>query len=364
MNPARKKLTIKESIDWYSGCRSSFDSLTKIVCGMLEGLIKDAKIDYLSITGRTKTVESVSGKFKRKRYTDPKSEISDLSGIRVIAFIEADVQKITNLVRKSFNVHTDKSLDKTDELGTDRAGYRSIHLVCDLGGSRGQLPEYAPFKGMLFEVQVRTVLQHAWAEIEHDRNYKFSGVLPPNLERRLNLAAATLEMVDREFDSVAADIDSYGRKVVAEAKKGNLDFEINTKSLQEYLLLKKPFGAGYNLELGYATPAVISELNSFGISTLAELETILTHDYIEAVKKFGGVTTDAGAVRHAMMYSDIERYFKTAWENQWQGIDSASLNCLASKYGKEKVTSILKKSGVEHFDFDEGLGDSLSKDDC
>lgn len=37
------------------------------------------------------------------------------------------------------------------------------------------------YEGLYCEVQIRSLLQHAWAEIEHDRNYKFSGILPKEL---------------------------------------------------------------------------------------------------------------------------------------------------------------------------------------
>ena len=50
------------------------------------------------------------------------------------------------------------------------------------------LPEMKLFSGIPFEIQVRTILQHAWAEFAHDRNYKFRGVLPDVIARRYGVS--------------------------------------------------------------------------------------------------------------------------------------------------------------------------------
>ena len=82
------------------------------------------------------------------------------------------------MITGSFNIDEKNSLDKKILLASDQIGYRSVHFVCDLGAQRSGLPEFKDLGGLKFEIQVRTVLQHAWAELAHDRNYKFSGTLP------------------------------------------------------------------------------------------------------------------------------------------------------------------------------------------
>ena len=188
---------------WYRNVRPLYASLANVVQNTIESLLKQERVDYLNVTSRAKSEASFLEKVRRKTYKKPEEEITDLAGIRVITFIESDLTKVSNLIESSFNVIPTKSLNKTEELGIDRFGYRSLHFVCDLGKDRIKLPEFLPYKDLLFEVQVRTVLQHAWAEIEHDRNYKFSGVLPTHLQRRLHLLAGVLEIVDREFATLA-----------------------------------------------------------------------------------------------------------------------------------------------------------------
>jgi len=61
-------------------------------------------------------------------------------------FIEKDAAAAAKLLRNSFIVHPEKSLDKSEELGDSQVGYRSIHLICELGSDRASLPQYRPFK--------------------------------------------------------------------------------------------------------------------------------------------------------------------------------------------------------------------------
>ncbi|MDO5684258.1 MAG: hypothetical protein Q4G46_15720, partial [Propionibacteriaceae bacterium] len=69
-------------------------------------------------------------------------------------------------------------------------------------GEDGVPPVYDP--RTCFSVQLRTVLQHAWAEFEHDVRYK--GTIPPeqvpDLDRRFTLAAGLLELADSEFTTI------------------------------------------------------------------------------------------------------------------------------------------------------------------
>lgn len=339
--------TATESISaWFFRMRPVYEGLSDIARSMIESLLREKQIDYLSVTSRTKTVKSLEDKLKRKGY-EKAPDIHDYTGIRVTVFIESDVEKVSALIHSSFNVHQDKSLDKSVELGVDRIGYRSRHLVCDLGKARESLPEYAAYRGMLFEIQIRTVLQHAWAEIEHDRKYKFSGVLPAHLQRRFHLAAGTLEIIDREFDAIARAIDEYSQEVREKTRGGDLEIEVDSTSIRTYLEQRS---LPTKIELGYLgkTDKLFLELRNFGIRTLAELDRILSPAFLEAVTRTDSYrATDLGVLRDAMMYADIEKYFGRCWNGHWNGTDEASIDLLSSKYGRETVLKILNKYGVD-----------------
>lgn len=105
-------------------------------------------------------MKKIEDKISEKAYT-PES-MTDLAGIRVITLIESDVQKVCDL-KTMFNVHDQDSVNKSEKLGEEKVGYRSVHFVCDVGNIREQLPEFSAYKGFCFEIQIRTALEHAWA---------------------------------------------------------------------------------------------------------------------------------------------------------------------------------------------------------
>jgi putative GTP pyrophosphokinase len=223
-------------------------------------------------------------------------------------------------------------------------GYRSTHIICDLGDKRTSLPEYAPYKGLLFEIQIRTVLQHAWAEISHERNYKLAGVLPKHLERRLNLAAGNLETLDRELDAIASAIDKYRGEVAEKTDRGELEIGIDTTSLTEYL--GKRFGSVEWLEKAVLGEEIIGELHDFGIKTIAELESILTPEVIQVIELLKPGAREHNywsLLRTTMMYADIDRYFESSWKQHWNATDDSIIDPLSTKYGQQKVIDILKK---------------------
>jgi ppGpp synthetase/RelA/SpoT-type nucleotidyltranferase len=78
----------------------------------------------------------------------------------------------------------------------ERFGYQSIHYLVQVSEARVALAEYARYRAMIAEIQVRTILQHAWAEIEHDIQYKSSVAMPSVIRRRFMSLAGLLEIAD------------------------------------------------------------------------------------------------------------------------------------------------------------------------
>lgn len=173
---------------WVEDALSQHKRLTPAIVGLLESILSRNSIEYLSITGRTKGSASTEEKIRRKKYTQPDVQLTDLSGIRVITFLETQVKAISDLIRATFDVDEKNSLDRASHLGEDRIGYRSTHFVCTLGENRRGLLEYEALSELKFEIQVRTVLQHAWAELAHDRSFKLgSGLTYENSEKTESL---------------------------------------------------------------------------------------------------------------------------------------------------------------------------------
>jgi len=300
----------EELNNWISDILPQHKLLTSSVVSIIKSLLDKENIDYLSVTGRTKDKKSIVEKVNRKSYKNPKDDLTDVSGIRIIVYFESDIKKISKLINSSFNVDKKNSLDKDTLLATNEIGYRSVHFVCDLGKKRAVLPEFETTKNLKFEFQVRTVLQHAWAELAHDRNYKFTGKLPPELERKLYLYAGMLEIADKGFDELSNQIIEYTTQIEKKVQKGNLDIEINSISLEEFVY-------NWAKENDYSIPKihdkdllseVINELNQFSIYKISELEQIIPKNYAEKSKNLDDYQTIFGLLRNWMIINDFKKF--------------------------------------------------------
>jgi hypothetical protein len=79
------------------------------------------------------------------------------------------------------------------------------------------------------------VLQHAWAELAHDRSFKFNPGLPQRIQRRLNLYAGMLEIVDAGFEAISKEIDGYIKVVDSSTDKDNEKNDVNRVSLRKFV---------------------------------------------------------------------------------------------------------------------------------
>lgn len=302
---------------WLADVLPRHTALTDTVVGMLHSLFRARDIDFLTVSGRTKESKSLKEKIGRKGYSDPKSQLTDISGVRAVFYLESDLAKASRIIEEAFTIDSENSLNKDALLSVDQIGYRSIHYVCELGEGRTTLPEYSGLTGLRFEIQLRTVLQHAWAELSHDRNYKFSGKLPRTIERELFLYAGMLEIADRGFDSLARSIDKYSDEVSSKTKKGNLDIPINSLSLEHFVHSWSETERFDLRENNKSTANIVQELSDFGISTVAQLKEIVPHKYAEIAKSVGYSSTLQGLVRDWMVMSDFLKYRDKAWKRSW-----------------------------------------------
>jgi len=219
---------ISTAVNWYIETRPLYEQLSHAVENIIHENTVENNPPIHAVFNRTKDIESFANKIANEKYTNPSTQITDLSAIRIIACVENDLSKISKLIESIFEIDYDNSIDKSKSLGTDKVGYRSIHYVAKLPSRLTELAEYRKFKNLRFEIQIRTLLQHAWAEIEHDRNYKFSGKLPEDLTRRLKVLAGVLELADREFNQIANEVEKY--ELTHKTVDENLKIQNNSSS--------------------------------------------------------------------------------------------------------------------------------------
>jgi len=190
------------------------------------GIIGSVK-EVETVSGRVKNFEECISKFERKylpKITPQNTSykiidyISDIIGIRAVCFYLEDVDKIRKELKKHFreiNV-TNKNiqLEKTE----NKFGYRSLHLDLALKKADNKDTEEGKYYKVHFELQIRTLIQDAWSELDHKIKYKKS--IPLGLKRRINRLSALFELADEEFINIQKEISHEEKRISQRIKKG------------------------------------------------------------------------------------------------------------------------------------------------
>ena len=211
--------------------------MEKVIPERLKEIFADAGIIVAALEHRVKTEKSLAGKLQLKggKYKDI-FDITDLVGIRVITFYIDDVDKVASIVERLFDVDWDNSIDKRKAHEIDSFGYLSLHYICRIPESVYSDPEYPELNKIRYEVQMRTVLQHAWANMNHDTGYKSGVEIPTIYMRNMSRLAGMLELVDDEFSRIRREITDYRRNVQNLVASGNLEeVQLDGDSFKSYL---------------------------------------------------------------------------------------------------------------------------------
>ena len=144
----------------------------------VRSLLDASQITCNSITHRVKNRYSLAEKIERKNKYKSIDEITDIVGVRVITYYSEDVDRVASIIESEFDVDHDNSIDKREALEPEKFGYCSVHYVVSMSPERLAFTEYQGYRGLKCEIQIRSVLQHAWAEIEHDTGYKSEKPIP------------------------------------------------------------------------------------------------------------------------------------------------------------------------------------------
>lgn len=203
----------------YDNKRETYNSFAKTVSDLIERLMAAKSISHHSISFRCKTRESLERKIDIKQSYESLEDITDLAGVRIITHFADDVDVVASMVESEFKIDKVNSIDKRASLDPDRFGYLSLHYVVSLKKERDTLQEYSAFKSLKLEIQIRSILQHIWAEIEHDIGYKSSVEVPRGIRRKFSRMAGLLELADQEFAAIRVELGKYKITSAAEAIK-------------------------------------------------------------------------------------------------------------------------------------------------
>ncbi|MGO1321135.1 MAG: GTP pyrophosphokinase [Galactobacter sp.] len=212
------------SVDAYRELRPELLAVTEHLRAKIADLFTDDDVTPVFVEARTKSVESFRQKASRVVYAgedtaeqelelpEPLSQLHDMIGVRIIVLLSREVRESAALVKRQRNDFWCRS-DREKDIGSLESGtygYSSRHLILKPRGDEvvDQFLQKHPEmdNSLVFEVQVRTILAHAWSEIEHDIRFKRrdSRAWSPSLDRQFTASAAMLESVEGIF----TDIDS------------------------------------------------------------------------------------------------------------------------------------------------------------
>lgn len=220
--------------------RHNYEKLAEEIAYILESGVKRARLEYSSVSYRCKSLSSFCEKMIRKRFKDPLREITDLAGVRIIHLYSSDRAGIESIIESEFKVI--EKVDKVEKEEPDRFGYGALHYLVKMGkGASGA--RYDDLKNLVCEIQVRTILQDAWALVAHHLSYKKESDIPKKLRRKLNALAGLFETADNQFDQLNIDRTQYAQNIEKTLSAGTPTFqgqEINLDNLYEYLKWRFP----------------------------------------------------------------------------------------------------------------------------
>ncbi|QKS71757.1 GTP pyrophosphokinase family protein [Paenalkalicoccus suaedae] len=160
---------------------------------------KQTPIEF--VTGRVKPVSSILEKAKRKNIPLNRLEedMQDLGGVRIMCQFVEDIDTIVKIIQKrsDFEIETERDYIKHKK----RSGYRSYHMIL-----RYPVHTINGEKKILIELQIRTLAMNFWATIEHSLQYKYSGMIPEEIEERLASAAEAAYQLDEEMSKIRGEV--------------------------------------------------------------------------------------------------------------------------------------------------------------
>jgi ppGpp synthetase/RelA/SpoT-type nucleotidyltranferase len=257
---------------------------------MLADIAKELGLIVLAVEHRVKEERSLAGKLERKGDGyNTLEDITDILGCRVICFLSDEIDKIGKKVEEKFVIDWENSSDKRALLKENAFGYLSLHYICSLPFGDKWPDEIC---GKKFEVQIRTILQHAWSAIHHDIGYKSDFGVPREINRQFARLAGLLELADDEFvrarDNMLGYTEDIRKRIITDDAD---DVVINMISLNEYVLhnknmqkLIKEIADICGAEISVIDPeSYIPQLEYLGVKKLGDIERMMNENYNLAV---------------------------------------------------------------------------------
>ncbi len=214
----------------YERRRDRYEKMCFVVDSILRARAKEAGIMRPEHEYRVKAFERLVEKIARKQaegkvITNPFEDIEDIAGARVVCYFREDVEMIRRIIEsgEDFSIHeiveiestgikktkivrdaNGQELSRSEERDPRQIGYSATHYIVTLTKGRTGLIEYKDLEGIKCEIQVKTIFDHAWSQVEHRLRYK-------SAEYR-EMQQATKDIVDNVFSIANAFLNQTKAK--------------------------------------------------------------------------------------------------------------------------------------------------------
>ncbi len=197
----QKKQTLYEN---YKINSPSYTRLLEKLIIQFEKLLKDNNING-SVKGRVKSFEAFHKKLlircQKEKIKDPLKSITDIIGLRIVVPFLEDVDLVEKLLEKNYNVIEIEH--KSQSLSIREFGYDSTHYLIEFRYTYLKPESKEAEENISAEIQLRTTLQDAWAEVEHELIYKANiDKVEDSIRRKLTAINATLSLADITFQEI------------------------------------------------------------------------------------------------------------------------------------------------------------------
>jgi ppGpp synthetase/RelA/SpoT-type nucleotidyltranferase len=185
---------------------SLYEEYSSRIRNLVEDLVERDDIEICGIDGWAKAPAELVKSLNTHYSAEGLDSISDLVTVRVLLRFPEDVQKVEEIIRSEFNVDFDRSVTSSGLEDPFRFGYPAVLYTLALSESRSSLREWQKYKGLSFRLELRTVLQEAWATISPRVNLSVDSISEKKLKRKLVRLAALLEEADEGFLSLWEEV--------------------------------------------------------------------------------------------------------------------------------------------------------------
>jgi ppGpp synthetase/RelA/SpoT-type nucleotidyltranferase len=315
---------------YYEDNLPKFRESEKAFRNLISLLISDSGVQVADISSRIKDQGECIRKFdgKYREYCEQTGEkyciedkITDLLGLRVVFYYESDIKRIGELLASHLEEIERTNKSEAIEKTVREFGYKGLHLDFYLDHARKQLPEYKKFNDLRFELQIRTIIQDAWSELDHKLKYKKE--IPGSLQIKVHRLAALFELADQEFENIRSESERLEREALSSTK---IDEQISLDTFG-FLRVAQPCFESFRFSGDNLADIVLAIREHKSDITTAyfrgALESSLgkTLDYRDYLQGIGTPMAPYTVIRHALYLYDKRVFCDLIFSNHRKNFD-------------------------------------------